>query len=660
MVWNTGMAEFLGEHRRIAVLTTGPLDGDSRTWRVAAAAHAAGYRVTLIGRGPAAVAPDGVAVRCVEVPDTLRTHRERRPRPGLRWPLAYRSAEVHAHRTATIAARRALLATRAAELAVVHRALPLRALARCTLALATARCTVRAGWTRLRAAQHEAAVRRRRRPRSRLDDLAAAAVRLLLGRRSWRRLDPGLLDEETAFGPVLDTVRPHLVHALGHRALALGIRAALRAEASGHRVEVVWDAPPRIPAPTRRGQVAEDALLRTFAREADGVVTVGNRLAAQLRADYRLPALPAVARNAPPLRERPRPRPRPAPSRAAAADGGTAAVRLACEGPLATVEGDMLPPKGELTPSGAELTSAGAELTSAGGTPVRDRRPAVTAAPAVGRPAGTDPYTSPGTEAPAGPYAGPGTGSGAGPYAGPGGAARVGPHAGAGMSRAGGLRLVHGPGGGPALARTAGHRDAGASGVRARCGLGPETPLLVHVGPVTPDRGADTVVEALPKLYDLHAAFVVPTTEGDPFLTELRDRAARLGVHGRLHVLPYVPVAQVPAFLASADIGVLPVHRLPHHQTVLATRYYEYAHARLPVVVSDVRAMAAATLGTGNGEVFRARDTADFVRAVGAVLTNPRRYRKAYERPDVLRQWSWQTESAPLLDLYHRLLGPHR
>jgi glycosyltransferase involved in cell wall biosynthesis len=119
-----------------------------------------------------------------------------------------------------------------------------------------------------------------------------------------------------------------------------------------------------------------------------------------------------------------------------------------------------------------------------------------------------------------------------------------------------------------------------------------------------------------------------------------------------------VPVEQIPAFLSSADIGVLPVHQLPHHQPVLASRYFEYAHARLPVVVSDVRAMAAATLELGNGEVFRAGDTADFVRAVGAVLTNPKRYRKAYEREDVLRQWSWQTESAPLLDLYARLLGP--
>ncbi|MFF7197988.1 glycosyltransferase [Streptomyces sp. NPDC008079] len=481
------------------------MDGDSRALRVADAARAAGYRVTLIGRAPATVTPKGVDVRKVAVRGVLGAHRVRRPRPGLRWPLAYRSAAAYDHRTALVTAERAVLVTRTAELDVVHRALPLLAAARTGHALAWLRHGLRAGWTRLRAAQYLAAVRRRKSPTARLDNFVTETLRLLLGRRAWRRLDPGLLDEEVAYGPVLDAVRPHLIHALGHRALGVATRAALRAEGAGHRIEVVWDAPPRTPAASRRAAVAGEAYERTFAPEADGVVTVGEGLARELRARHRLSATPAVVRNAPPL----------------------------------------------------------------------------------------------------------------------------------------------------AAASVAAHP----AGIRARCHLAPDIPLLVHTGPVTPDRGPATVVEALPKLYDLHAAFVVPDP-GHPHLRELRERAAQLGVHGRLHVLPYVPVAEIPRFLASADIGVLPVHQLPHHQTVLATRYFEYAHARLPVVVSDVRAMAAATLELGNGEVFRARDTADFVRAVGAVLTNPRRYRKAYDRTDILRQWSWQTESAPLLDLYARLLGP--
>ena len=502
----TGMAGTLRGSARVAVVSGEVLDGDSRALRVAAAARAAGFEVTLIGRAPATVVPKGIAVRRVSVPAVLGTHRHLRPRPGLRWPLAYRSAEAYTHRTTLVAARRSLLATRGAGLALVHRPLPLRAIARCGYALAWLRHGVRAAWTRARAAQHRAAVHRRERPDTRLDNFVTELGRLFLGRRAWRRLDPGLLDEEVAYGPVLDSVRPHLIHALGHRSLGVAIRAALRAEAAGHRVEVVWDAPPRNPEATRRATVAADAHERTFAPEADAVVTVGDRLARELRARHGLATTPTVCRNAPSLTAPPR-----------CPDGG----------------------------------------------------------------------------------------------------------------------------------------------VRNACRLADDVPLLVHLGQALPDRGPATVIEALPKLYDLHAAFVVPDPD-DPYLAELRDRAAQLGVHARLHLLPYVPVGEIPAYLASADIGVLPVHQLPHHQPVLSSRYFEYAHARLPVVVSDVRAMAAATLELGNGEVFRAGDTADFVRAVGAVLTNPKRYRKAYDRDDVLRQWSWQTESVPLLDLYARLLGPHR
>ncbi|MBM9504644.1 glycosyltransferase family 4 protein [Streptomyces sp. KK5PA1] len=497
------MAASLRGPARVAILTCGGLDGDSRALRVATAARAAGYEVTVIGRPPATLAVPDVEVRPVTVRHILGTHRVRRPHPALRWPLAYRSTESYEHRTTLIAARRSLLRTRGAELVLVHRALPLLALARLGYGIAWLRYGLRSAWTGVRAAQYRTAVRHRGHPASRLDDLAAEAARLLLGRRAWRRLDPGLLDEEVAYGPVLDDVRPHLIHAIGHRALGLAIRAALRSEGSGHRIEVVWDAPPRIPAATRRATVAGDAHERSFAKEADGVVTVGDRLARELRARHQLAATPTVVRNAPPLIE-------------------------------------------------------------------------------VGE-----------------------------------------------------------------------HPD----GVRRRCHLAGDVPLLVHTGPLNPDRGADTVIDALPKLYDLHAAFVVPDP-AHPDVAALRERAEQLGVHARLHVLPYVPVPDIPAFLSSADIGVLPVHKVAHHQSVLATRYYEFAHARLPVVVSDVRAMANATLELGNGEVFRARDTADFVRAVGAVLTNPKRYRKAYDRVDVLRQWSWQTESAPLIDLYARLLGP--
>ncbi|MGP3987394.1 glycosyltransferase family 4 protein [Streptomyces sp. 3N207] len=191
--------------------------------------------------------------------------------------------------------------------------------------------------------------------------------------------------------------------------------------------------------------------------------------------------------------------------------------------------------------------------------------------------------------------------------------------------------------------------------LRARCGIGTETPLVVYSGAAAPQRGLATMVEALPGLPGVHTALIV----GKPasgYVRELVARAARLGVAERLHVLPYVPYWQVVPFLAEADAGAIPLHHWTNHEIALITKFFEYAHARLPLVVSDVETMAATTLETGQGEVFRAEDTADYVRAVRAVLEAPERYRAAYERPGLLERWTWETQARTLDGIYTQLL----
>jgi glycosyltransferase involved in cell wall biosynthesis len=138
---------------------------------------------------------------------------------------------------------------------------------------------------------------------------------------------------------------------------------------------------------------------------------------------------------------------------------------------------------------------------------------------------------------------------------------------------------------------------------------------------------------------------------------ELERRAVELDVADRLHVRDYVPQDQVVAFLRSADVGLVPILHQPNHEIALITKYFEYAHARLPLVVSDVETMARTTRQLGNGEVFTAGDVDGFAAATAAVLADPERYSKAYDQPGLLEGWSWETQAGVLLDLYARLLG---
>ncbi|MCX4385618.1 glycosyltransferase family 4 protein [Micromonospora peucetia] len=197
--------------------------------------------------------------------------------------------------------------------------------------------------------------------------------------------------------------------------------------------------------------------------------------------------------------------------------------------------------------------------------------------------------------------------------------------------------------------------DAPAPDLRKLCGIGPEVPLLVYSGAAARQRGLDVMVEALPKLPGVHVALVVNKPAG-PYVSGVLARARKLGVGDRVHALPYVAHWQVVPFLSGADAGVIPIHHWPNHEIALITKFFEYSHGRLPLIVSDVKTMAGTVRSTGQGEVFRAEDVADYIRAVRAVLADPQRYRAAYDRAGLLRSWTWEAQAQVLDGVYRRLL----
>ncbi|WP_261994981.1 glycosyltransferase family 4 protein [Streptomyces sp. ME109] len=191
--------------------------------------------------------------------------------------------------------------------------------------------------------------------------------------------------------------------------------------------------------------------------------------------------------------------------------------------------------------------------------------------------------------------------------------------------------------------------------LRELCGIGNDVPLTVYSGSAAPQRGLDIMVESLPRLPDVHTAFVVLNTESE-YMRTLQARAQELGVGERLHLVPYVPHYQVVRFLAAADAGVIPIHHWPNHEIALITKFFEYSHARLPLVVSDVKTMGSMVEQTGQGEVFRAQDVEDYVRAVKSVLGDAERYRSVYDKPGLLDQWTWEAQADVLDEVYSGLL----
>jgi glycosyltransferase involved in cell wall biosynthesis len=188
--------------------------------------------------------------------------------------------------------------------------------------------------------------------------------------------------------------------------------------------------------------------------------------------------------------------------------------------------------------------------------------------------------------------------------------------------------------------------------LRVDLGIGPDVPLMVYSGAVAPQRGIQTALEALTDLPHVHLALIA--NPANKSVQDLLSRAADL--RDRFHVVPYVPNSELVSYLATADIGLIPIlHRL-NHEISLITKFGEYMQAHLPILVSDVKTMSAEVQRLGNGEVFIAEDVADFVRAAKLVLADPDKYRAAYT-DEVLAERSWERQAEILLATYNKIAG---
>ncbi|MFF8956023.1 glycosyltransferase [Streptomyces sp. NPDC014894] len=195
---------------------------------------------------------------------------------------------------------------------------------------------------------------------------------------------------------------------------------------------------------------------------------------------------------------------------------------------------------------------------------------------------------------------------------------------------------------------------AGRVCVRTACGLPEGVPLLVYAGWLAPDRGVATAVDALALLPDHHLAVVTGRPGAGP--AALRERAERLGVRHRVHVVPYVPPHQVADYLSSADLGLIPFHRVPNTENSLPTKAAEYLHAGLPLVSSDVRAVSAFVRAHGVGEVFTAEDAGSCAAAVLRATADRDALRKNITEA-LLAELSWEREAETLLRVYGRISG---
>lgn len=191
-------------------------------------------------------------------------------------------------------------------------------------------------------------------------------------------------------------------------------------------------------------------------------------------------------------------------------------------------------------------------------------------------------------------------------------------------------------------------------GARQRLGLSDDTPILVYVGGVAPQRGVDLAVAALPDVPRAHLVMVAPESGRTQ---RLMEQARELDVSDRVHRLDYVPADEVVDFISSCDVGLIPFRPLPNSELGVPTKYREYLVAGLPVVASNQGLVAQAIQRAGTGELFETGDARELAQAINRLLPRIDHYRSAIT-PSLIDENLWERQVSVLRDVYVGLGAP--
>ncbi len=188
--------------------------------------------------------------------------------------------------------------------------------------------------------------------------------------------------------------------------------------------------------------------------------------------------------------------------------------------------------------------------------------------------------------------------------------------------------------------------------IRTKIDLASDVPLHIYVGAAAPQRGLDAMVGALVRAEGHHVGLVV--NPESPYVLKLQAKAAALGVADRVHVHPYVPEWYVSTFSSDATSGVIPILHYPNHEISLVTKYFEYLHAHIPIIVSDVKTMAEEVLLQGNGLVFTAGQADELAECFIKIAAERSGYSTAITE-SMLDEYSWERQGDKLVAVHDEL-----
>jgi glycosyltransferase involved in cell wall biosynthesis len=185
--------------------------------------------------------------------------------------------------------------------------------------------------------------------------------------------------------------------------------------------------------------------------------------------------------------------------------------------------------------------------------------------------------------------------------------------------------------------------------------IDPNVPVILYSGGLSTQRGLENLVMAMADVPDV---VLVILGEG-PLREDLEAIAARSGISERVYFSEFVPHEEVPTFIASADIGVVPYERVgTNHFLCSPSKLFHYIMAEVVVVGSEYPFLSHVINDNAIGDTFDPKDKTSMTAAIKDMVKNPDRFERHRKNvAEAKHKYTWENESKKFLAQYERVTG---
>ncbi|WP_260466354.1 glycosyltransferase family 4 protein [Pseudomonas luteola] len=191
--------------------------------------------------------------------------------------------------------------------------------------------------------------------------------------------------------------------------------------------------------------------------------------------------------------------------------------------------------------------------------------------------------------------------------------------------------------------------------IRDELNLSQPWPIVIYQGGVQSGRGLERLARVAVDVPNAYFVFI----GGGRLDGSLRSIVSELGLEERVRFIPTVPLAELPSYTASADIGVQPIENTClNHYTTDSNKLFEYVQAGLPIVASDLPEIRRVVRAHDLGLLVPAGDSEALTIALNELVADEgkRKYYAAQSRK-AAAVLNWESQEHELLALYDRVLS---